>query len=263
MKKSLHGKKAVITGSTTGIGMAVARALAREGCDVMLSGLGDMDKIEFFKTALVAEFGIKAFYNEADLRHAKEASGIINDAVARLGGVDILVNNASLQKSVPLHELALDEWHDVLSVNVTAAFHTTRTVLPLMRQQKFGRILNIASVHGMVGRPRQTALATGNHALLGLTKVVALETAAENITCNAICPGFANTDSDAREISKHADRVGMGWDEAKEYLLGKRQPSKRLIETEEVGAMVINLCQPTASGLTGAVIPIDGGWTAQ
>jgi 3-hydroxybutyrate dehydrogenase len=263
MQKTLLGKKAVITGSTTGIGMAVARALAREGCDVMLSGLGDMGKIEFFRAALMAEFGIQAFYNEADLRHAKEASGIINDAQSRLGGIDILVNNASLQQSVRLDELSLTQWQEILSVNAGAAFHTTRQSLPLMRKGGFGRIVNIASVHGMVGRPRQAALAAGNHALIGLTKVVALETAAENITCNVICPGFANTDSDAREISKHAERVGMGWDEAKDYLLGKRQPNKRLIETEEVAELVINLCAAKATGITGAVIPVDGGWTAQ
>jgi 3-hydroxybutyrate dehydrogenase len=263
MQKTLLGKKAVITGSTTGIGMAVARALAREGCDVMLSGLGDMEKIEFFRAALMAEFEIQAFYNEADLRHGKEASGIINDAQSRLGGVDIFVHNASLQQSVKVDELSLNDWQDVMAVNVTAAFHAIRTALPIMRRRAFGRIINIASVHGMVARPRQAALAAGNHALLGLTKVIALETAAENITCNGICPGFADTSSDAREISKHAERVGMGWDEAKDYLLGKRQPNQRLIATEEVAELVVHLCQQKASGITGATIPIDGGWTAQ
>ena len=263
MTQTLHHKKAVITGSTTGIGMAVARALARQGCDVMLSGMGDMEKIEFFRLALSAEFGVKAYYNEADLRDGKEAAGLIEDAKSRMGSVDILVNNASLQQSVKIEELSVENWQDILAVNLTAPFHTMRAALAVMRHKNWGRIVNVASVHGMVGRPRQAALAAGNHGLIGLTKAVALETAAENITCNAICPGFANTDSDAREITRHAERVGMNWEEAKDYLLGKRQPNKRLIETEEVASIVVNLCQEKASSITGSTIPVDGGWTAQ
>lgn len=263
MSKSLSGKRAVITGSTTGIGMAVAKALATQGCDVMLNGFGDQQKIEFFRIGLIGEYGIKAHYNEADLRNAKEAAGLIEDAKARMGGIDILINNASLQQSRKIEELDAQSWQDIIAVNMSAPFHTIRASLPVMRAQNWGRIINIASVHGLVGRPRQSGLAAGNHGVIGLTKVVALETASENITCNAICPGLANTDSDAREITAHAERVGMSFEDAQDYLLRKRQPSKRLIETEEVAAIVINLCQDTASGVTGTAIPVDGGWVAQ
>ena len=263
MGDNLKGKKAVITGSTTGIGKAVAKAFASRGADVFLNGLGDAEKIESFRMTLQSEYGIKAYYNDADLRKGKEAAGLIEDAASRMGSVDILVNNASLQHSCKIDELPVESFRDIIAVNLSAPFHTIRAALPLMRKQNFGRIINMASVHGLAGRPRQAGLASSNHGVLGLTKVVALEVARQNITCNAICPAWVDTDSDAREFNLHAQRVGASNEEAKAYLLAKRQPIGRLIKVEEIAEMAVYLCGTSAASINGAALPIDGGWLAQ
>jgi 3-hydroxybutyrate dehydrogenase len=259
----LEGRRAVVTGSTSGIGAAIARALAAEGCRVMLHGLGEREAIERQRAELAATFGTEALYNGADLERGDACVELIEDAVARLGGVDILVNNAGTQFVAPMESFPAEKWDSILAVNLSAAFHTTRTALPGMRTRGWGRIVNMASVHGLVGSVQKAAYVASKHGLVGLTKVVALETAGSGITCNAVCPGWVRTAMVERQAAARAEAEGIALEEAERGLLLEKQPSGAFTTPEQVAALTVFLCSEAAANVTGACWPIDGAWTAQ
>ncbi len=256
---SLHGKTALVTGSTSGIGMGIAVALADEGASIILNGFGDVEPAR----ARVERSGVRVGYHGANLARASEVADLMHYAQTELGGVDILVNNAGIQHVAPLEEFSADRWDEVLAVNLTAAFHTTRLALPHMREAGWGRILNIASVHGQVASVGKAAYVAAKHGLLGLTKVTALETARTNITCNALCPGWVHTPLVQRQVDARAAHDNISDDEARESLLLEKQPSGVFVTTEQVGATAVFLCSVAANQVRGAAWNIDGGWAAQ
>ncbi|MGA9062153.1 MAG: 3-hydroxybutyrate dehydrogenase [Terracidiphilus sp.] len=259
----LRNRAAVVTGSTSGIGMGIARALAAEGCAVMLNGFGSPEAIEILRADLAKAYEVQVLYNGADLTQPKECAGLIADAEARLGCVDILVNNAGIQHVAPVECFPLDRWDSILAVNLSAAFHTIRAVVPSMRRRGWGRLLNIASTHGLVASVGKSAYVASKHGLIGLTKVVALETAGAGITCNAICPGWVLTPLVQQQLEEKASAEGLDLEQATRKLLLEKQPSGSFITIEQIGALAVFLCNEAASNLTGACIPVDGGWLAQ
>jgi 3-hydroxybutyrate dehydrogenase len=260
---SLKGKVAVVTGSTSGIGLAIARALARDGADVMLNGFGDAAAIETTRAGLAAEFGVRCLHHSADMSKPAEIADLVAAAAARLGGVSILVNNAGIQHTARIEDFPPAKWDAILAINLSAAFHATRAALPLMRRAGWGRIVNTASAHGLVASVEKSAYVAAKHGLVGLTKVTALETAGSGITCNAFCPGFVLTDLIKPQIQARADARGGDWDKGVADLLAEKQPSKRLATPEQLAAYVAFLCSDAAAEITGTALPIDGGWTAQ
>ncbi len=259
----LQGRTAIITGSTSGIGRAMATALARAGCNVVVNGFADPDAVLQLKEELLRHSGTGVLYHPADLSRASECGSLIQAAKEHFGTLDILVNNAGMQHIAPLEEFPPDRWDAILNLNLSAAFHTMRAALPLMRQRGWGRIINIASVHGLVASVHKSAYVASKHGLIGLTKVVALETAAENITCNAICPGFVLTSMIEEQIETRANRKGQGREEAERDLLEEKQPSLRFTTVDQIAALAVFLCSEEAANITGASLPVDGGWTAQ
>lgn len=257
------GKSAVITGSTSGIGLGIARALAREGCNVMLNGFGDAAAIESLRRGLAQEFGVEAAYNGADLSKGEACAALIEDSEARFGAVDILVNNAGIQHVARVEEFPIERWDAVIALNLSSAFHTLHAALPGMKRQGNGRVINIASVHGLVASVNKAAYVAAKHGLIGLTKVVALENAESGITCNAICPGWVLTPLVERQIEARAAARGLSLEQAGRELLEEKQPSKRFTTVEQLGALVLFLCGEGAANITGASLTVDGGWTAQ
>jgi 3-hydroxybutyrate dehydrogenase len=260
---ALTGKNAIITGSTSGIGLAIARVLAAEGCHIMLNGMGDKAAID----ALVAEFPktykVKTFYSGADMSKPAEIRQLVADANSKLGSVDILVNNAGIQFTKPVEKFPDHKWDAILAINLSAAFHSIKAAVPLMREQKFGRIINIASAHGLVGSPHKAAYVAAKHGVVGLTKVVALETAEAGITCNAICPGWVHTPLVQKQIEDIAAQKNISVQQATDELLGAKQPNKRFVKAENIGAMIAFLAGEHGDAMTGEILSIDGGWTAQ
>ena len=256
----MRGKTALVTGSTSGIGLGIATALAQEGCAVILNGFGD---VEPARARLERCGGARVGYHGANLARASEIADLMHYADAEFGGVDILVNNAGIQHVAPLDDFPADRWDEVLAINLTAAFHTTRHALAHMREVRWGRILNIASVHGHVASVGKAAYVAAKHGLLGLTKVTALETARTNITCNALCPGWVHTPLVQRQVDDRATRDGVTEPEAREALLLEKQPSGAFVTTEQVGATAVFLCSEAANQVRGAAWNIDGGWAAQ
>ncbi|MBR0849264.1 3-hydroxybutyrate dehydrogenase [Bradyrhizobium diazoefficiens] len=258
----LAGKVALVTGSTSGIGLGIARALAAAGADIVLNGLGVAGEIGRTREQLSAEFGIKVSYSPADMTRPKAIAEMIAATVAGSGRLDILVNNAGIQHVAPLDQFPVEKWDQILAINLSSAFHTTRLALPAMRHNGFGRIINIASTHGLVGSPFKAAYVTAKHGIVGLTRVTALETAEQGITCNAICPGYVNTPLVEAQIDAQARAHGISRDEVIRDVLLAQQPNKRFVKTEELGALAVFLSTSAAATITGIALPVDGGWTA-
>jgi 3-hydroxybutyrate dehydrogenase len=260
--REFSGRVAVVTGSTSGIGLGVARALAGAGADVVLNGFGDRQAIEAELRAIRTDFGVAADYSAADMTDASAIAGMIDETIARRGRLDVLVNNAGVQHVAPIAEFPPAKWDQILAINLTAAFHTIRLALPHMRAGGFGRIVNIASAHGLVASPFKSAYVAAKHGLIGLTKTVALETAEEPITCNAVCPGYVLTPLVEHQIADQAKAHGISEEAVVRDVLLAQQPNKRFATVEEMGAAVVFLASRSAASITGASISIDGGWTA-
>ncbi len=259
----LKNKVAVVTGSTSGIGLGLARQLAAAGADLMINGFGDAAEIEALRQELASTYGVRVAYNGADLSVAAQATGLIESAKRELGSVDILVNNAGIQYVSPVHEFPLERWDAVIAINLTAVFLTTRAALPMMRERGWGRIINIASVHGLVASADKAAYVASKHGVVGLTKTVALETATSGITCNAICPGWVLTPLVQKQIDALAAKENLSIEEAKTRLLSEKQPSLQFASPEQLGGLAVFLCSDAAAQMTGVALPMDGGWVAR
>lgn len=259
----LKGKAAVVTGSTSGIGLGIARALAGAGCHVMLNGFGEAKEIERERTQIANDFRVRAAFDSADLSKPAEIARMIEAATREFGAVDILVNNAGIQFTSPIEDFPVDRWDAVIAINLSANFHTIRGAIPQMRRRNWGRIINIASAHGLVASVEKAAYVAAKHGVIGLTKVVALETATSGITCNAICPGWVLTPLVEKQIKERASRENITVDQAKNDLLSEKQPSHEFATPEQIGALAVFLCSEAGSQIRGAALPVDGGWTAQ
>ncbi|HET8727095.1 MAG TPA: 3-hydroxybutyrate dehydrogenase [Alphaproteobacteria bacterium] len=259
----LKGKAAVVTGSTSGIGLGIARALAAQGCAVLINGFGDAAEIEAVRADLERRFDVQAAYSGADMSQPDEVRGMIAQAVEAFGGVDVLVNNAGIQHTAPVEEFPADKWDAIVAVNLSSAFHAIGAALPGMRRRGWGRIINTASAHGLVASAQKSAYVAAKHGIVGLTKVVGLETAGSGVTCNAICPGWVRTPLVERQIERLAAEKGLAVDDAARELLGAKQPSGEFVSPEQIGGLAVFLCSDAAAQITGASLPIDGGWTAQ
>ena len=260
---ALNGKVAVVTGSTSGIGLGIARALGGAGADLMLNGFGDKAAIDALRKQLAAEFKVRVTYDGADLSKPAEVRRLIEHAISELGRVDILVNNAGIQHVAPVEEFPDERWDAVMAVNLSANFHAIKAALPQMKKRGWGRIINIASSHGLVASTNKVAYVTAKHGVVGMTKVVALETAATGVTCNAICPGWVLTPLVQKQIDDLAAREKLPAAEARRRLLAEKQPSGEFVTTEQIGGLALFLCSDAAAQIRGAALSIDGGWTAQ
>jgi len=259
----LKGKNALVTGSTSGIGLGISRALAAKGCNIMLNGFGDPGEIERNRSQLAAQHGVRVAYCGADMTNPEQIAGLVAETAKLLGSVDILVNNAGIQHTAPVEEFPPERWDAIIAINLSSAFHTMHHALPLMRKNGWGRIINTASVHGLVASVNKAAYVTAKHGLVGLTKVVALETAGTGITCNAICPGWVRTELVEPQIAARAKALGVDIEEGGRNMLAEKQPSRQFVTVEQLGEVVVFLCSPAANQITGIALPVDGGWTAQ
>ena len=258
----MAGRAAVITGSTSGIGLGIARALAAEGCNIVLNGFGDAGEIAGIRAGIEAEFGVLARYSSADMSAPDAIQSMIETVIEDWGRIDILVNNAGIQHVAPITEFPIEKWDAVLAINLSSAFHTIRAALPVMRRRGFGRIINIASAHGLVASPFKSAYVAAKHGIIGLTKTVALECAEEPITCNAICPGYVATPLVEAQIDDQAKAHGISRESVIRDILLAQQPNKRFATVEEIGAATVFLAGQAAASITGIALPVDGGWTA-
>jgi 3-hydroxybutyrate dehydrogenase len=263
MSGQLKGRVAVVTGSTSGIGRAIAEAFAREGAALVVNGFGDKGEIESLRKDLEKASGAKAIYDGADMSKPAEIEAMIKRAAKELGGVDILVNNAGIQHVAPVDEFPPEKWDAIIAINLTSAFHTTRHALAHMKKKKWGRIINIASAHGLVASPNKSAYIASKHGIIGFTKTVALETAEHGIRCNSICPGFVHTPLVDKQIVDRAKESGISRDKAIKDIILAPQPTKEFVTVEQVAGMALFLCSPAADQVTGAQFSIDGGWTAR
>jgi 3-hydroxybutyrate dehydrogenase len=260
--KTLAGRVAVVTGSTSGIGLGIARSLAEAGADLVINGLGDPDAIAAISDTL-AEYGGRVAYDGADLLDSAGAAGLVENGIARFGRVDILVNNAGIQHVSPIEDFPIEKWNAIIALNLSAAFHTIRTAIAPMKAAGYGRIINVASAHALVASPYKSAYVAAKHGVLGLTKTVALEGAQHGVTCNAICPGYVWTPLVENQIADTAKARGIDREAVIRDVLLAAQPTKRFAAVEELGALAVFLCGPGGASITGAALPVDGGWTAQ
>ncbi|HXS99873.1 MAG TPA: 3-hydroxybutyrate dehydrogenase [Elusimicrobiota bacterium] len=259
----LKGKAAVVTGSTSGIGLGIARALAAQGAAVMLNGFGEGKEIAGLIEGLERVSGAKAAHHPADMTKPAEIARLVADAEKEFGSVDVLVNNAGIQHVAPIEDFSPEKWDAVLAVNLSSSFHSIRAALPGMKKRGWGRVVNVASAHGLVASAQKAAYVAAKHGLVGLTKVVALETAATGVTCNAICPGWVLTPLVQKQIDALAARHRMTLEDAKAKLLAEKQPSLDFATPEQIGGIAVFLCSPAADQIRGASLSVDGGWTAQ
>jgi 3-hydroxybutyrate dehydrogenase len=259
----LKGKVAVVTGSTSGIGLGIAQALAAEGCSILLNGFGDAAAIEAVKRDLAAKHGVKVAYSAADMSKPETIRDMVHQAENELGSLDVLVNNAGIQHVAKVDEFPDDKWNAIIAINLSAAFHAIKAAVPGMKRRKWGRIINIASAHGLVASEEKVAYVSAKHGIVGMTKVVGIETANYGITCNAICPGWVLTPLVQRQIEARAKEQGIAVEKAKQNLLSEKQPMLQFSTPEQIGALAIYLASDAAATITGAAISIDGGWVAQ
>ncbi len=259
---SLHGKTAIITGSTSGIGLGIARRLAGAGANILLNGFGAAAAIDAIKAELSA-LGAKVSYSPADLTKAEQVRAMVAQAVSELGGADILVNNAGIQHVAPIEEFPDDKWDAIIALNLSATFHAVKAALPAMKAKGWGRIVNIASAHGLVGSPHKAAYVAAKHGLVGLTKVIALETANDGVTANAVCPGWVLTPLVEQQIADRARANGSSVEQERVALLSEKQPMHQFSTPDNLGDLVLFLASDAAASITGAALSVDGGWTAQ
>jgi 3-hydroxybutyrate dehydrogenase len=255
----LTGKTALVTGSTSGIGLGIAKQLAAQGANIILNGFGDYAGPQ----KEIETLGVQTLYHGADMSKPAEIEAMMQAAATRFGRVDILVNNAGIQHVAAVQDFAVNRWDAVIAINLTSAFHTSRLALPAMQKAQWGRIINIASVHGLVGSANKSAYVAAKHGLVGLTKVTALENATTGVTCNAICPGWVLTPLVQKQVDAKAAELKISNDEAKKILLGEKQPSGQFTTPEELGDLAVYLCSTSARNVQGVAWQVDGGWTAQ
>ena len=262
MNRPLAGKRALVTGSTRGLGLATVCRLAADGCDVVVHGLDDDPAIEAIRAGLERDHGVRARSSRANLVDASEIVTLITTIVSELGGIDILVNNAVTRHTGPVEQFTAEQWTESISVNLSSAFHTTRLVVPGMKQRGWGRIVNVSSIYGLRGAVNRVGYVTSKTGLLGLTRAVALETAKSGITCNAVCPGTSESPTHEDAIARLAASAGLSHEAAEAQVLTGKQPTGRLISAEGVAALIAFLCTDAAADITGAVLPVDGAWSA-
>jgi 3-hydroxybutyrate dehydrogenase len=255
----LNGKTALVTGSTSGIGLGIAKALAQQGANIVLNGFGDAEAPQ----AEIAALGVKAAYHGADMSKPAEIEAMMKFAAATFGRVDVLVNNAGIQHVANVENFPPERWDAIIAINLTSAFHTTRLAIPAMREANWGRVINIASAHGLVASAQKSAYVAAKHGVVGLTKTVALETALTGVTCNAICPGWVLTPLVQKQIDDRAAREGIAVAQAQKELLGEKQPSLQFTTVEQLGGLAVFLCSSAADQVRGVAWQVDGGWTAQ
>ena len=260
---SLRGKSALVTGSTSGIGLGIARALAAAGADIVLNGFGEPDAIERLRTEIAAQTGVRAGYAAADLAQAGQVERMVADAAGQLGGIDILVNNAGIQHVAAIEDFPTERWDAVIAINLSAVFHGMKAAIPGMRASGWGRIVNIASAHGLVASGQKSAYVAAKHGVVGLTKTAAIELAGSGVTANAICPGWVLTPLVQKQIEARAAANGRTAAAEGETLLAEKQPLHEFTTPEQIGALAVFLCSDAARTITGTALPIDGGWTAQ
>ncbi|MDP3673267.1 MAG: 3-hydroxybutyrate dehydrogenase [Telluria sp.] len=264
MKTSmLSGKTALVTGSTSGIGLGIARTLAEQGANIVFNGFGDAAQIEKLVQGVAQEFGVRTDYHNADMSKPAEIEAMMRFADEKCGGVDVLVNNAGIQHVANVEDFPVEKWDAIIAINLSSAFHTSRMALPGMKRKNWGRIINIASVHGLVGSAQKSAYVAAKHGLVGLTKVTALETAHTGVTCNAICPGFVLTPLVQKQVDDRAAKDAISNEAAKKALLTEKQPSGEFVTPEELGALAVFFCSAAGDQVRGVAWNMDGGWTAQ
>ncbi|HVH75405.1 MAG TPA: 3-hydroxybutyrate dehydrogenase [Stellaceae bacterium] len=260
---TLQGKTAIVTGSTGGIGLGIAEALAAAGCNLMLNGFGDPGEIEKLRAGLAAKHRVEVAYGAADVSRPAEIRDLVADTARRFGGVDILVNNAGIQHVAKVVDFPEERWDAIIAINLSAAFHAAKAALPHMFEKRWGRIVNIASAHGLVASGEKAAYVAAKHGLVGLTKVIAIEAANSGVTCNAICPGWVLTALVERQIEARAAAAGIAVRQAREDLVREKQPMLEYTTPQKIGAFAVFLCGDDAATITGAALSIDGGWVAQ
>ena len=261
--RQLAGKTALVTGSTSGIGLGIAQALAAEGANIVFNGFGDATQITDLQKQTAAQFGVKTAYFGADMTKPEQIEQMMKDAISQFGSVDILVNNAGIQHVATIEDFPVERWDAVIAINLTSAFHTTRLALPVMQQKNWGRIINIASAHGLVASIGKSAYVASKHGIVGLTKVTALENAQTGITCNAICPGWVLTPLVQKQVNARAAANKISIEQAKRELLLEKQPSGEFVTPEQLGALAGFLCSDAAAQVRGVAWNMDGGWVAQ
>jgi len=259
----LNGKTAIVTGSTSGIGLGIAEAFARAGANVVLNGFGDATQIERTRADLAHRTNAMIAYSPADMSKPKAIEQMVKQTTDAFGTVDIMVNNAGIQHVAPIEEFPDEKWDAILAINLSSAFHATKLVLPQMRRKGWGRVINVASAHALVASPYKAAYVAAKHGVLGLTRVTALETAEDGITCNAICPGYVRTPLVEKQIDDQARAHGIDREKVISDVLLKNQPNKRFVEVAELAALALFLCTDNGASVTGAALPMDGGWTAR
>jgi len=263
MPRQHANRSVIVTGSTSGIGLGIARAFAREGANITLNGFGDVAFIETMRVEIATEFGVQVRYSAADMSRPEEIAGMLESAADAFGGCEILINNAGIQHVAPVDEFPLEKWDAILAINLSSVFHATRAALPHMKAAKWGRIINIASAHGLVASPYKSAYVAAKHGVVGFTKSCALEVAEQGITVNAICPGYVFTPLVEKQIDDQARVHGISRENVIRDIILAPQPNKRFAEIDEVASLAIYLASDAAQGVTGTSLSIDGGWTAR
>lgn len=260
---NVMARNAIVTGSTSGIGLGIAKAFAAQGINVVLNGFGPAEEIEKTRSGLAAETGVTVLYNGADMTKPHEIEALVKDTEKELGSVDILVNNAGIQHVAPVDEFPLDKWDAIIAINMSSNFHAIRAALPGMKERGWGRIINVASAHGLVASPFKSAYVTAKHGVMGLTKTVALEAAEHGVTCNTICPGYVWTPLVANQLADTAKARGITEEEVVNDVMLANQPTKQFVSIEQIGATACFLISDGAANITGAEMKVDGGWTAR